>query len=154
MKGQTDLMVFLMKIISTAWIVIIVLAAIFSLLQYNITMTESSLERKIIIHGDSLLAADCIAVKSGGYSVKGLLDATKLSGLGNTIPCFTYPFYNNYYVKIYDNNNDPIVINGKSLEFGDNGVPSKSSALTSTFPAAIKYTDSDIRPVLIDISMV
>ena len=150
MKGQTDLMTFLLKLFSVGMIVTMIVGIIFSLMAYTITIGEAEIEKELLILGDNLLAADCITVESGGYPVKGLLDFNKIDAMGNIITCFDIDRDNNnkqdYHLKIYDVNT--------IKTFGDSDILLNDDHLTSTFPAALKYADDDIRPVLVDMSMV
>jgi len=146
MKGMMKEATLLVKIVSLAYLVLVLLGVYFALTNYQLLLVGNKVDREALAVGDSLLAATCIAeTTSEGFGIKGLLSEEKLidntlayQNSINAVPCFNYP--KNIYVEI---NKDDNLLH----TIGDVNILGLDNVYNSTFPASMKTTEGTVIPV-------
>jgi len=149
-----------MKILTTAYLAITLLAVFFAINRYNLIYMESKIDRETLVVGNTVLSS-CIAESSLGYPIKGLLSECKIiakvaSNQQNdrNIDCLNY--IKGIYIEIYNETNAPLYGFGDSRVCNPkNPFPTpcnKTDTTTYTlFPAALNTTTSNIIPVTVKI---
>ena len=164
MKGSTfALSETFMKILTTAYVAIVLLGIFFAITQYHIIFVENRTDRETLNAGNAVLSS-CIAESdnSGKYSVKGLLSEEKIKEenlrdpfRSENIPCLRYE--KGIYIEIYNANKQLLYSAGNSNVCDPaNPFPSpcdkKLTATTTTFPAALNRT-TEVIPVIVNVSI-
>ncbi len=161
MKGSTfALSETFMKILTTAYVAIVLLGIYFALNQYHLIFVENRVDREALNIGNAILSS-CIAEYSGGYPVKGLLSKEKIEEENERDPfreeniqCLRYD--KGIYIEIYDTSKNILYRVGN---FGvcdrHHAFPDcikKDTTTTTTFPAALNITNKVI-PVIVNVSI-
>ena len=163
MKGSTfALSETFMKILTTAYVAIVLLGIYFALNQYHLIFVENRADRETLNIGNAVLSS-CIAEYSGGYPVKGLLSEEKIKEENirdpfrdENIQCLRYD--KGIYIEIYDKSKQLLYGVGN---FGvcdqNHAFPDcikKDTTTTTTFPAALyNKTSNKIIPVIVNVSI-
>jgi len=160
MKGSTfALSETFMKILTTAYVAIILLGIYFALNQYHLIFVENRADRETLNVGNAVLSS-CIAEYSGGYPVKGLLSEEKIKEENirdpfrdENIQCLRYD--KGIYIEIY-NSNKQLLYGVGNFGVCKQPFPSpcikKDTTTTTTFPAALNRT-TKIIPVIVNVSI-
>jgi len=138
-----------MKIISTGYVAVVLLAIFFAVNEYNLIYMDNRGDRETLVVGDAVLSS-CIAENYNGYAVKGLLSEAKIQqkiianpSRNSNIDCLNYN--KGIFIEVYDENN--ILLQ----EFGNSTVcTSRYPCVTKSFvsfPVALNRTTSIIIPV-------
>lgn len=163
MKGSTfALSETFMKIITTAYLAIVLLGIWFALNQYHLIFLENRADREALNVGNAVLSS-CIAEYSEGYPVKGLLSEEKIKEENvrdplreENIQCFRYD--KEIYIEIYDTNKKLLYGVGNfgvcDIHHAFPDCVKKDTTTTTTFPAALyNKTSNKVIPVIVNISI-
>lgn len=129
----------LVKIVSLAYLVLVLLGIYFALTNYQLVLVGNRLDRESLVLGDSLLAATCIAETTpDGFGIKGLLSERKIideetapQPYESHISCLRYP--KPVYVEIYQED-------ARLHSFGDVNVLGVEGVYNNSFPAVLNTT--------------
>jgi hypothetical protein len=149
-----------LKILSTAYAAIVILAMVFAINQYRLIYLENRASRETLIMGYTILSSNCITELSNDYPVKFLLSEKKiddeitLNSARNSNPsCLNYN--KKIYIEIYDEDNTLLKRFGDSTVC-ENPYPDPDSCkgnqrtTFSILPGALNIT-SKIIPVTLKI---
>ena len=147
MKGDMSISSVLMKIVTTAYIALVLLIMFFAINKYNLTFMENIRDRESLYVGDTVLSS-CIAENYQGHVIKGLLSESKINaellrnpGTITNISCLGY--YKEIFIEIRDETDTVLYkIGNSSINMG--------SAAVTLFPATLNRTSSII-PVTLKI---
>lgn len=141
-----------LKILTTAYLAVILLGIFFAINNYYIYFTESEVNRDTLSLTDALLSANCLVVERNGQAVKGLLDSDSLSdeelksGCGGTTSCIL--FGRNFRYSIIEGSE-----NGNLLyDLGDTCV-SGDNTYSTLFPASLRKANGEVIPVIINVTV-
>ena len=152
MKGIFEMSETFLKVLTTAYLAVILLGMFFAINNYYIYFTESEVNRDALSLSDALLSANCLVVERGGQPVKGLFnyeyldEEDKISGCGGITSCV--PFGRNFRYSIREGSET-----GKVLyDLGDTCVGG-DKAYSILYPASLRNETGHVIPVIINVTV-
>ena len=145
-----------MKILTTAFVAIVLVAIFFSLNEYNLIFLENKLDRESVVIGNAILSSCIVENTAAGYPVKGLLSEDKINDEIASNPTRTDNFCllgydKRIYVEVYDASGTLLYGTGDSSVCQSPPSPTcikKVTTNTATSPAALNRTSEIIQVTL------
>lgn len=151
MKGIFKLTEGLVKMITTAYLALVLLAVFFAINNYYLYYVDGKSNREALIIADSVLGADCLVKIKDGYPIKGFFTRydengkIKLKDHDNIVPS-CLKINKDIYIEILDENKNRL------FRIGMTSLKYDADVHYSTFPAA--YDDGNtISPVILNLSI-
>jgi len=89
------------KILSTAYLAVVLLAIFFTINNYNLVFLENKIDRETLVVGNTILTS-CIAEYSGNYPIKALLSENNISSQTRNANPNCLKFSKGIYIEIYN----------------------------------------------------